>query len=117
MVLTCHAGVKHSTQRARARDPSLSIVWFKDETELITGANQGYRQHRRFKVAPSGDLQVFNVRHSDAGRYTCRASNTAGYAMAAALLDVVTQEEMDEREKGTGRGGGDIGSGRRYREG
>ena len=42
----------------------------------------------RYKIGPSGSLQIFNVKQDDRGQFTCIVSNAGGIATATAYLTV-----------------------------
>ena len=74
-------------------DPIVSMVtltWSRGGKPL-RGQHDGVGGHGH-RVAPSGALQLFNVRPSDAGTYVCTVSNEAGVVTMRAILSV---EGMD----------------------
>jgi hypothetical protein len=54
----------------------VEIRWFKDGVPIFARGNAKGRSasSSRYKVSPSGVLQVFNIRPSDVGAYMCVAT-------------------------------------------
>ncbi len=116
MVLSCGVGTvtpedpnsRHGNNNGPRTLPTdwhashVNVVWLHNNAILISDlsaavASGNNKQQEagdngggngRFKLAATGDLQMFNVRKSDAGKYTCRVSNDAGHATASAFLAV-----------------------------
>lgn len=65
----------------------VTLMWSRDGKPLDQrGAGDlGGHGHR---IAPSGALQLFNVRPQDAGTYICTVSNEAGSVTMVASLSV-----------------------------
>ena len=67
---------------ARGTSP-VEIMWYKDGVPVFTERSQGSKgrnasfssaSSRRYKLSPSGALQVFNIRPEDVGAYMCVAT-------------------------------------------
>ncbi|KAM9325336.1 hemicentin-2 [Gastrophryne carolinensis] len=61
--------------------PPPSITWFKDKRPIVSSSRATYRESGR-------SLQLSRVQLSDAGTYTCRATNNAGMTEKTYLLEV-----------------------------
>ncbi len=76
---------------------TITVVWLKDSKPLLFSSHDGDgvehkvappKSHDHHKMAPSGSLQIFNVRMVDAGLYTCVATNSGGSVSATAFIFV-----------------------------
>lgn len=61
--------------------PPPSITWFKDKRPIVSSSKASYRDSGR-------SLQLSRVQLSDAGTYTCKATNHAGTVEKTYLLEV-----------------------------
>ncbi|XP_073456587.1 hemicentin-2 [Aquarana catesbeiana] len=61
--------------------PPPSITWFKDKRPIVSSSRASYRDSGR-------SLQLNRVQLSDAGTYTCKATNHAGTVEKTYLLEV-----------------------------
>ncbi|XP_068771088.1 hemicentin-2 [Struthio camelus] len=68
--------------------PAPSITWFKDRRPLISGAKTTYLRGGRV-------LQLTAAQVTDAGLYTCRATNPVGTAERAVRLEVYVPPNVD----------------------
>ncbi len=74
---------------------AITITWLKDNKPLLDSptdgpGHKGELRDSRHKMAPSGALQVFNVRLVDAGEYTCVASNNDDNSVRMSAFLTVT---------------------------
>ncbi|KAK4313128.1 hypothetical protein Pmani_015500 [Petrolisthes manimaculis] len=53
--------------------PQPTITWYRGEYQIDTESGSS-----RFRVLPTGSLQIVNTEQSDAGNYVCEANNGAG---------------------------------------
>lgn len=67
----------------------LSVCWLKDGVELLSGARL-----RLQLQDSSAALHITGLQQSDAGLYTCRASNAAGHKETSGLLSVRGQKNL-----------------------
>uniref|UniRef100_A0A8C3XUU2 Hemicentin-2 n=3 Tax=Chelydra serpentina TaxID=8475 RepID=A0A8C3XUU2_CHESE len=75
--------------RCEARgSPAPSITWFKDQRPIVSSARAAYAEGGR-------SLQLSQAQLSDAGLYTCRATNAAGVAEAAVRLAVYVPPDIE----------------------
>uniref|UniRef100_A0A8C4S5P7 Ig-like domain-containing protein n=1 Tax=Erpetoichthys calabaricus TaxID=27687 RepID=A0A8C4S5P7_ERPCA len=63
--------------------PPMSIKWFKEDNEVITGGACFIR-----KESLSSFLELHSVKPLDSGKYTCQVSNDAGKVSCTAVLFV-----------------------------
>lgn len=63
--------------------PSLTIKWFKEEKEILTGGTCFIK-----KDASSSTLALHSVKPSHSGQYTCQVANDAGKVSCTAVLFV-----------------------------
>ncbi|KAG0723051.1 Titin [Chionoecetes opilio] len=77
-----------------ARDPNLSIEWFKNGVQLPTGTggivgsyNEGTRCRSTFDFGHV-TLDISGLRESDSGIYTCKAVNRVGEAVSTCNIKV-----------------------------
>uniref|UniRef100_A0A8C4YSS1 Hemicentin-2 n=1 Tax=Gopherus evgoodei TaxID=1825980 RepID=A0A8C4YSS1_9SAUR len=68
--------------------PAPSITWFKDKQPIVSSARATYAEGGR-------RLQLSRAQLSDAGLYTCRASNVAGVAEKAVRLEVYVPPDIE----------------------
>ncbi|XP_062447296.1 hemicentin-2 [Rhea pennata] len=68
--------------------PAPSITWFKDRRPLVSGAKTAYLREGYI-------LQLNMAQVTDAGLYTCRATNPAGTAERAVRLEVYVPPNID----------------------
>lgn len=61
----------------------LTIKWFREEKEVITGGTYFIK-----KDASSSSLELHSVKPSDSAKYTCQVSNDAGKVVCTAVLFV-----------------------------
>lgn len=61
--------------------PAPDLTWYKDGTQLAPSSEVVYSKGGR-------QLQLGKVRYSDAGLYTCQASNPAGVTKKSTSLEV-----------------------------
>ncbi|XP_056317966.1 protein sidekick-1 [Danio aesculapii] len=67
--------------------PKPAIIWRKGSQVLASGSVQT----PRFTLLESGGLQILPIMPSDAGNYTCLASNTEGLVNATVALTVLSR--------------------------
>lgn len=72
--------------------PAPDITWFKDGAPLPPSPEAAYTRGGR-------QLQLGRAQGSDAGIYTCQASNPVGVAEKAARLEVYGEWPGDSRER------------------
>lgn len=65
--------------------PAPDIAWYKDGTLLAPSSEVIYSKGGR-------QLQLGKAQHSDAGLYTCQASNPAGIAKKSTSLEVYGEQ-------------------------
>ncbi|XP_069842937.1 hemicentin-2 [Dendropsophus ebraccatus] len=68
--------------------PPPSITWYKDKRPIVSSPKSTYRDGGR-------SLQLSRVQLSDAGSYTCRASNHAGTVEKSYLLEVYVAPHIE----------------------
>ncbi|XP_071981860.1 hemicentin-2 isoform X2 [Engystomops pustulosus] len=68
--------------------PPPSITWFKDKRPIVSSPKSAYRDGGR-------SLQLSKVQLSDAGSYTCKASNHAGTVEKSYLLEVYVAPHIE----------------------
>ncbi|XP_041428394.1 hemicentin-2 isoform X1 [Xenopus laevis] len=80
-------GVVELRCEARA-SPVPGITWFKDKRPIVSSSRATYRESGR-------SLQLSRVLLSDAGTYTCRATNNAGTAEKSYRLEVYVSPDIE----------------------
>jgi len=85
--LTCTVGRSFRSQTR--------IDWFKDGMPLVYNTSEALKsvsnetlEQIRHSLSEDGTLHVHNVQATDAGQYTCIASNQAGFTSAMAYLNI-----------------------------
>ncbi|XP_023961842.2 hemicentin-2 isoform X1 [Chrysemys picta bellii] len=73
--------------------PAPSITWFKDKRPIVSSARAAYAEGGR-------SLQLSRAQLSDAGLYTCRATNVAGVAEKAVRLEVYVPPDIEGDSQG-----------------
>ena len=63
--------------------PPLTIKWFKDKKEILSGSTSSVS-----KDNSSCSLELFSAQRSDSGDYVCEIKNTVGSAVCQATLFV-----------------------------
>ncbi|XP_042888253.1 titin-like isoform X7 [Penaeus japonicus] len=86
--------VRLEAQVQPANDPHLSIEWFKNSVQLVTGPggivgsyNEGTRIRSTFDFGHV-TLEISGLREDDSGIYTCKAVNRVGEAVSTCNIKV-----------------------------
>ncbi|XP_041365498.1 hemicentin-2-like isoform X2 [Gigantopelta aegis] len=74
-------------------NPKPMIYWSKDRTRLDVDSDDRIRV-----LLDGGQLEISNVRTSDAGRYTCEAENPAGVKMSRPAVLTVEGDDVDRTD-------------------
>nr|DBA21577.1 TPA: hypothetical protein GDO54_018188 [Pyxicephalus adspersus] len=88
---TTVASLLHGSVELRCEakgSPSPSITWFKDKRPIVSSSRASYRDSGK-------SLQLSRVQLSDAGTYTCRATNNAGTVEKTYLLEVYVSPDIE----------------------
>ncbi|NP_001368673.1 Titin homolog [Caenorhabditis elegans] len=75
--------------------PSPKVQWYKDDKELTVPS----MKYDSFYNEGLAELTVKNIVESDAGKYTCRATNDLGSIMTHAKLSVKADEKKKKKSK------------------
>uniref|UniRef100_T1P7Q7 Myosin light chain kinase, smooth muscle n=1 Tax=Musca domestica TaxID=7370 RepID=T1P7Q7_MUSDO len=76
--------------------PRPDIVWYKDGLRI--GNNMDNERLKTRKIGSTCTLTIKQVLESDAGRYTCEATNSKGRVSTFARLQVVSDERLFEAD-------------------
>ncbi|XP_075160198.1 ecdysone-inducible gene L2 isoform X2 [Haematobia irritans] len=68
--------------------PRAEVFWMNEEGNLI-------EQNQRFKLLPSGDLLISNIKWEDMGAYKCIARNALGKDTADAFIYPVQKDDKN----------------------
>lgn len=84
-------------------NPTPTVKWFSPARRVIPQTLRfGYSE--RMVVVSDGTLKVLSAQKTDAGNYTCQASNSAGMRNIVVSLEVETSTHGLSRQMGRGRG-------------